>query len=72
MIRFQPERHTLYTQCQETPVLEKLFNGGFHDSAHVRESNFFSSPLHAVARAQATSFNCIVNEPIGRELIARV
>ena len=31
----------------------------------MRESKFFSSPLHAVARTQATSFNCIVNEPVG-------
>ena len=48
--------------------------GGFDDSAHVHESKFFFSPLHVVARTQATSFNCIVNEPgpIGKELIARV
>ena len=49
-----------------------ILREGFHDSAHVRESKFFSSPLHAVARTQATSFNCIVNEPVGSELIARV
>ena len=57
------------------PVMEfdpTPLQGGFHDSAHVRESKFFSSPLHAVVRTQATSFNCIVNGPIGSELIARV
>ena len=48
-----------------------LLKGGFHDSAHVRESKFFSSPLHAVTRTQATSLNCIVNAQIGSELIAR-
>ena len=46
--------------------------GGFHDSAHVQESKFFSSLLHAVASMHASSFNCIVNEPISTELIAWV
>ena len=55
-----------------TIAVNRNLNGGFHDSAHVRESKFFSSPLHAVARKQATSFNCIVNEPIGSELTTRV
>ena len=52
--------------------LFRLFKGGFHDSAHVRESKFFSSPLHAVARTQATSFNCYVNEPVGSKLLVKV
>ena len=46
--------------------------GGLHDSAHVHEPKYCFSPVHAVASTQASSFNFVVNEPIGSKLIARV
>ena len=45
---------------------------GLHDSAHAHESKYCFLPVHAVATEQASSFNCIVNEPIESELTARV
>ena len=50
----------------------QYLKGGYHDSAHVHESKYCFSPLHAVAIRQASSFNSIVNEPIRGEYIAWV
>ena len=36
------------------------------------ESKYCFSSVHVVAGEQGSSFNCIVNEPIGSELIAQV
>ena len=38
--------------------------GGFHDSEHVHGSKYCFSPVHTEASMQASSFNCIANEPI--------
>ena len=46
---------------------DDFLKGRFHDSEHVHESKYFFSPLHAVASKQASSFNCIVGEPVGSE-----
>ena len=39
---------------------------------YLHESEYFFSPLHALACTQASSFNCTVNGPIGSEYFARV
>ena len=63
--------HVFHSSINLTAVALPVLKVGLHDSAHVHESKYCFSPMHAVASAQASSFNCIVNEPIGGELIAR-
>ena len=60
--------------CMSWTLSVALMNlkGGLNDSSHVRESKYCCSPVHAVASKQASSFNCIVNEPVVSELIAWV
>ena len=54
------------------PFYQLSLKGGLRDSAHVHETKYCFSPVHGLASTQASSFNCIVNEPIGSELIAWV
>ena len=49
-----------------------VLKGGLHDSfTRVNQNTVSRLHVNAVAGKQASSFNCIVNEPISRELIAR-
>ena len=58
------------TVCFPSISHEKLtlecvdLKGGLHDSAHVHESKCCFSPVHAVVSSKASSFNCMVSEPI--------
>ena len=60
--------HTRHNVCWHWMIFPLTLNGGLHNSADLHES--ILPPLHAVASTQANSFNCIVNEPIGSELIS--